>query len=121
MRLAHHLTAEEINDCRQIQPALIGLDIGDRASPHSIGSTRLEVAIEQVWRYRQVVLAVRGYDEFALPTGFDAVQALAISYEECLVEQRVQWHIQACDVHLFQESFFVFGQHAFDESPVFIG
>ena len=63
-------------DCEGPYPHLLRrlLRHTDVASPNGVGFRRLEVTIEQVRRNRQVVLAVRGNDIFALPTGFDAVQ-----------------------------------------------
>jgi hypothetical protein len=34
---AHHLTAEQVNDRSQVQPALVGLDVGDVTTPELVG------------------------------------------------------------------------------------
>lgn len=67
------LAAIQVENNRQIQPTLFGLDIGDVASPHRIRLHWLEVAIEQVRHNRQVMLVVRGGNKFTFPPRFDAV------------------------------------------------
>ena len=67
------LAAIQVENNHQIQPTLFGLDIGDVASPHRIRLHRLEVAIKQVRRNRQVMLAVRGDNKFTFPPRFDVV------------------------------------------------
>lgn len=42
---AHHLAAEQVNNSRQIQPALVGGDIRDVTRPNLIGGSGGEVAL----------------------------------------------------------------------------
>ena len=70
---SHHLAAEQVNDRSQVQPALVGGDIGDVTRPNLIGGCRGEVALYQVRRNGQMVLAVRGDDKLALASGTDEV------------------------------------------------
>ena len=70
---AHHLAAEQVNHCCQVQPALVGGDVGDVACPDLIGRSRGEVALHQVWGNGQMVFAVGGDDKLAFASGADAV------------------------------------------------
>src|SRR6201997_482886 len=59
-RPADDLAAVEIHDRSQIEPALIGLDIGDVGEPDPVRRGGDEVAFEQVRGDREVVTAVGG-------------------------------------------------------------
>src|SRR5450631_4644254 len=59
-RPAHDPAAVEIQDGGQIEPALIGLDIGDVGKPDPVRRGGDEVALEQVRGDREVVTAVGG-------------------------------------------------------------
>ena len=73
---AHHLAAVQVDHRRQVQPALIGGNVGDIASPHLVRCLGLEVARKQVRRYRQVMFAVGGDDKLSLtPVGNKPVSA----------------------------------------------
>lgn len=63
---AHHLATEQVNDRGQIQPAFVGGDVGDIARPDLIGCSRSEVALQQIRRDGQIMLAVSGDDKLAL-------------------------------------------------------
>jgi hypothetical protein len=49
----------QIQDHRQIQPALSGPDVADIASPFLVRLGRTEIPIQQVWRDVECVIAVR--------------------------------------------------------------
>jgi len=59
---ADDLPAVEIQDCGQIEPALIGLDISHIGKPDPVWRSGSEVAVEQVRRDREVMTAVGGPD-----------------------------------------------------------
>jgi hypothetical protein len=65
-RPSHDLATEQIQDDRQIQPALVGPEIGDVCRPDLIGFRRREVTLQQVRRDRQIVIRVRRRDVLAL-------------------------------------------------------
>ena len=48
----HHLTVEQVDDCCQVQPALVGLDVGDVATPELVGPLGVEAPLHQVGRHR---------------------------------------------------------------------
>lgn len=56
-RPAHHLAAEQIDHHGQEQPAFLGRDRGDIATPRLIGCPRSEVAVQKVRRDRQIMPA----------------------------------------------------------------
>ena len=58
---------------RQVQPTLVGRDIGDVARPHLIGGCCREVALQQVGGNGQLVFAAGGDHELSLAPGLDAV------------------------------------------------
>src|SRR4249919_1736985 len=57
-RPADDLAAVEVHDCGQIEPSLIGLDVGDVGEPDPVRRGGDEVPIEQVRGDREVVTAV---------------------------------------------------------------
>jgi hypothetical protein len=59
-RPANDPAAVEVHDGRQMEPSLAGLDVGDVSGPDPVRGRRSKVAIEQIGRDRQVVLAVGG-------------------------------------------------------------
>src|SRR3954449_5860299 len=59
-RPADDLAAVQIHDGGQIEPALIGLDVGDVGEPDSVRRGGAEVPLDQVRRDREVVTAVGG-------------------------------------------------------------
>src|SRR3954454_8059371 len=61
-RPADDLAAVQVHDGGQIEPSLAGRDIGDIGEPDPVRRGSGEVAIEQIGRDRQVVLAVGGPD-----------------------------------------------------------
>ncbi|SAK98745.1 hypothetical protein AWB75_07208 [Caballeronia catudaia] len=73
-RPAHHLTAKQVEDDRQVQPAVVSPEVRDVRSPGLIGASGREVALQQVRRDRQVVVAVGGRPEAAFGLRLDAVQ-----------------------------------------------
>ena len=70
---AHHLTAVQIQDYGQVQPALVGGDVGDVAAPQRIGSLRRKASLHQIGGNRQMMFAVGGHHKFALGAGAYAV------------------------------------------------
>ena len=70
---AHHLPAKQIQNHGQIQPTLVGRDVGDVTRPHLIGGCCREVALQQVLGNGQLVFAVGGDHELSLAPGFDTV------------------------------------------------
>ena len=70
---AHHLAAKQVDDGGQVQPAFVGLDVGDVATPELVGSFRVEAPLHQVRCHRQAVAAVGGDHELALRFGLDAM------------------------------------------------
>jgi len=69
----HNLTAIQINNHCQIQPARIGLNIRDVTRPRSAWHIWLELSIVQVRRNRQVMFTVGGHDKFTFSSGFNSV------------------------------------------------
>ena len=63
---AHHLAAEQVNDRGQVQPPLIGGDIGDVSTPELIRRLRGEPALHQIGGHRQVMFAVSGGNKLTL-------------------------------------------------------
>src|SRR6202030_1768213 len=59
-RPADDLAAVQVHDGGQIEPALIGLDVGDIGEPDSVRRGGGEVSLKQVRRDREVVTAVGG-------------------------------------------------------------
>src|SRR3979409_2446484 len=59
-RPADDLAAVEVHDGGQIEPALIGLDVGDIGEPDLVRRGGGEVPLEQVRRDREIVTAVGG-------------------------------------------------------------
>ena len=60
--------------------SLPGPDIGDIGQPDLIGLSRLELPIEKIFCYRQIMTALGRYLKFALRLGVDAVEAHQPSY-----------------------------------------
>src|SRR5207302_6416778 len=59
-RPADDLSAVQIHHGGQIEPALIGLDVGDVGEPNPVRRGGYEVALEQIRGNREVVTAVGG-------------------------------------------------------------
>src|SRR6266404_7688886 len=59
-RPADDLAAVQVHDGGQIEPALIGLDVGDVGEPDPVRRGDGEVALEQIRGDREVVTAVGG-------------------------------------------------------------
>jgi hypothetical protein len=71
---ADDLAAVEIHDGGEIQPALVGWNVGDVGEPDAVGRRGREVAIDQVRRDRQCVAAVgRAHAPWRRHNGADAV------------------------------------------------
>ena len=64
---ADHAPGMQIQDHRQIKPALAGPDIADVTRPFLVGPVGGEVALQQVWRDVEGVIAVRRRFELACP------------------------------------------------------
>ena len=64
----------QVDHTGQIEPTLIGGDVGNVTGPHGVGLLGLEVAIQQIGRNGQVVLAVSGDDILAFAPGFNTAQ-----------------------------------------------
>lgn len=62
-----------IDDGDRVQPARVGVDVGDVSTPQAVGLGRFETPLHQVGRHRQVALAVGGHHELALGLGPYAV------------------------------------------------
>lgn len=77
---AHHLAAEQVQHRRQVQPALVGGDVGDVAALDLIGRLGREVALQQVRGNRQIVFTVRGDDKLSFAPGLDAVALHQLSH-----------------------------------------
>ena len=73
---AHHLAAKQVDDGGQVQPAFVGLDVGDVATPELVGSFRVEAPLHQVRCHRQAVAAVGGDHETWGVSGFLCVRLL---------------------------------------------
>jgi hypothetical protein len=71
---AHHQAAEQVDHHGQVQPALVGGDVGDVAAPDPVRSLGREVPGQQVFGHRQAVFAVGGDDELPLAARLDAVR-----------------------------------------------
>src|SRR5882762_2184654 len=75
-RPADDLAAVEVQDGGQIEPALIGLDVGDVGEPDPVRRSGGEVAVEQVRGDREVVPAIgRPHPPWPRHDGPDAVTA----------------------------------------------
>src|ERR1700694_1895357 len=73
-RPADDLAAVQVHDGGQIEPALIGLDVGDVGEPDPVRRGGGEVSLEQVRGYREVVTAVGGaHPPWPPPDGPDTV------------------------------------------------
>src|ERR1700679_4030581 len=73
-RPAHHAPAKQIDDHSQEQPALIGRDVGDVTGPRLVWRGHGEVAVQNVWRYGQIMPAIGRCDAKApLPAGLNAM------------------------------------------------
>src|SRR4030081_3254991 len=59
-RPADDLAAVQVHDGGQIEPSLIGLDVGDVGEPDPVRRGGSEVAVEQVRGDRKVVTAIGG-------------------------------------------------------------
>src|SRR5271170_636891 len=59
-RPADDLAAVEVHDRGQIEPALIGLDVGDVSEPDAVGRGGGEVPLQQVRCNRELVATVGG-------------------------------------------------------------
>ena len=68
-RVAHDLTAAEILDTGEIQPAFAGRDIGEISDPRLIRPAGFKLLIEPVRRHRQVMFRIcRGLESADLLT-----------------------------------------------------
>lgn len=65
-RSAHHFPIEQIEHRGQVQPTLVGPDVRDVRTEHLIGRGGRELAIQQIWRNRRLVLRVRRHTIAAL-------------------------------------------------------
>src|ERR1700732_1371891 len=75
-RPADDLAAVQVHDGGQIEPALIGLDVGEIGEPDSVRRGGGEVSLKQVRRDREVVTAVGGaHPPWPRPDGPDTVPA----------------------------------------------
>jgi hypothetical protein len=63
-RPTDHLPVEQIQEHGQIQPSLIGRDVGNIANPDMIRSINGKVLIQKVWRYRKVMPGIGRCLEF---------------------------------------------------------
>src|ERR1700726_1928283 len=75
-RPADDLAAVEVHDRGQIEPSLIGLDVGDVGEPDPVRRGGDEVALEQVRGDREVVAAIGGaHPSWPRHDGPDTVEA----------------------------------------------
>src|SRR4051812_8484511 len=59
-RPADDPAAIQVHDGGQIEPSLIGLDVGDVGEPDPVWRSGAKAALEQIWRDRQIMTAVGG-------------------------------------------------------------
>jgi hypothetical protein len=78
---ADHAPGVQIQDHRQIEPALAGPDIADVARPFLIGPVRSEVAPKQVRGDVEGVIAVRRRFELACPFNDNPVLSHQRAYQ----------------------------------------
>ena len=64
--VTHQLAVEQVFDAGKVKPTLVRGDVGDVRHPRLVGGRDGKLAIQQVWRHRQVVLRIRGRLEFPL-------------------------------------------------------
>ena len=60
----HHLAVKRVDDGGQVQPAFVGLDVGDVATPELVGASGLKRRCTRSG-HRQAVAAVGGHHELA--------------------------------------------------------
>ena len=70
---AHDLTTEQIEHDSEVQPALVGCDVGDVNRAALVGCFSSEVALQQIQCNGQVVFAVHSDDKLFPASGLDAV------------------------------------------------
>lgn len=70
-RIAHDPSGAEVHDGRQVEPAFIGVDIGDVRYPAHVRAAGIEFPVQDVLRHRQVVLGVSGHLEFTFLDGMN--------------------------------------------------
>ena len=73
-RAALHLAIEQVNHHDQKQPDLINNNIRDAVDPDFVGFVHRGLAVQQVWKNRQRVIAVGGDLETPLATETDTVR-----------------------------------------------
>ena len=61
---ADHTHGMQVQNHRQIQPALTGPNVTDVDSPLFVGVIRHKIPVQQVWCNIELVIAVRGYFVF---------------------------------------------------------
>jgi hypothetical protein len=71
-RIPHDPAGEEIEDHRQVQPALQRREVRDVRNPCGIGSIDVEIPHQDVRRHREPVLGVRRDSETALSASLEA-------------------------------------------------
>src|SRR5882724_3503376 len=75
-RPADDPAAVQVHDGGQIQPSLIGLDVGDVGEPDPVRRSGGKVALEQVWGDREIVTAIGGtHPSWPRHDGANAVMA----------------------------------------------
>jgi hypothetical protein len=57
-RPTDYLSVEQIQENGQVQPSLVGRDVGNITNPGTIRSIHGKVLIQQVWRYRKVMSGI---------------------------------------------------------------
>lgn len=79
-RPTHHPAREQIEDHRQVEPALPGPDIGDVCYPGLVRTVGGELSVEDVRGYRLVMLGIGGSPELAPRGALQAHLAHQTSY-----------------------------------------
>ena len=72
-REANHLTAEQVDDDREIDPSFLCPEIGDVASPDMIRRLDAKLALQQVWRDRKAMRTIGRRLELAPATRLKTV------------------------------------------------
>ncbi len=78
--LEDKLSAEQIDDHRQIQPAHLGPAIGDVAGPNLVRRLCVKVPLQEVRRHRQIMIAVSCYAELLACPSLESVFFHELTY-----------------------------------------
>lgn len=71
--ISNQATRLQVNNARQVQPALFGWNVGDIATPGLIDAELIKSTLDEIGETRQPMVAVSSFHELTVPTMKDSM------------------------------------------------